>query len=560
MMMVAQQLTSFSWTDYIITLIILWIGLRWWIQIQQQQEQQQEEHEQQQVDNDTLLLPPFFQSCPNPNCIRCQKYNMVNELAQQRLRLLRILPNDSAQRVIEAVQTGPLPLIRAKQQEEEEKEHEDLQTDNKKKMMMKKIYNDKNNNNHQNATSSSKEVTQTAKRTTTTIVAPCTGQYPNVLLVPRLWVVPYVTCWHERACAILEQHAHEIWLEYQAALGISRIQQQQMKTIESTAETAKTTTAIARATTTNALDPTTTLQKPLQAPIPMTTTKTTEADNQSSLLLLDNDVPQGQWQALHLLNQGQWQENVLHLCPQTTRLIQHDLLEHTHVMAPQYNDKNNEGVGSSGSSSGCVFANIFFSVLQPGTVIEPHCGPCNIRHRLHLTLQSGGGGDGSGSGFGDSTNVDDDDNVVNTNKKKKKNFTPTLFVQGCEPQQPWQQVGKAFVFDDSLVHSVSYPNHDDDDDNDYTIAASFVQSVSSFFFKTLSSSSSLPPPPPQQQRVVHTTTTTTEPCSHPPLLSPRVVLVVDLWHPGLTVSERQLLTELYQSSSSMSSTTREARK
>ena len=36
---------------------------------------------------------------------------------------------------------------------------------------------------------------------------------------------------------------------------------------------------------------------------------------------------------------------------------------------------------------GCSLGYVFFSVLLPGTRIEPHCGASNLRLRCHLPLQ-----------------------------------------------------------------------------------------------------------------------------------------------------------------------------
>ena len=35
----------------------------------------------------------------------------------------------------------------------------------------------------------------------------------------------------------------------------------------------------------------------------------------------------------------------------------------------------------------CLVVDVFFSVLSPGTHIEPHCGATNLRLRCHLPLQ-----------------------------------------------------------------------------------------------------------------------------------------------------------------------------
>ena len=40
--------------------------------------------------------------------------------------------------------------------------------------------------------------------------------------------------------------------------------------------------------------------------------------------------------------------------------------------------------GLAGTMRHTVFSNVCFSVLEPGTCIEPHLGPTNIRVRCHL--------------------------------------------------------------------------------------------------------------------------------------------------------------------------------
>ena len=154
---------------------------------------------------------------------------------------------------------------------------------------------------------------------------------------------------------------------------------------------------------------------------------------------LENDVRNhsSSWQVLHLVNQGLWNEENASLCPTAAKVVQSlDIMD------------------------GCIFGNVFLSVLTPGTSIEPHCGPTNARHRLHLALQ-----------------------IPSSNHEKG----PVLTV--LEEQVTWTE-GEAFVFDDSLTHSVDCPE----------------------------------------------TTSSTQ---------PRVVLIVDLWHPDLLLVERKVIQELY---------------
>ena len=110
-----------------------------------------------------------------------------------------------------------------------------------------------------------------------------------------------------------------------------------------------------------------------------------------------NVISTGEWRTFYLINQGQHlQENVVK-CPQTVQILETT----TSLM-----------IGSS-------FGNAVFSVLQPGSRIEPHTSPCNFRLRCHLALDAS-------SGF---------------------------FIRVGARTVTWT-TGKLLVFDDSFVHTV----------------------------------------------------------------------------------------------------------
>lgn len=122
------------------------------------------------------------------------------------------------------------------------------------------------------------------------------------------------------------------------------------------------------------------------------------------------------WTVLYLMNQGRWaQSSVLSQFPQT-------------ISALRLLDLMNN----------CIFGNVFISRLTPGGVIEPHCGPSNVRHRMHLTL-----------------------------KETTRKYTQRPWLTVRETTFYWTQ-DQTFVFDDSLIHSVEYPSGDDTitDDNE----------------------------------------------------------------------------------------------
>ena len=79
---------------------------------------------------------------------------------------------------------------------------------------------------------------------------------------------------------------------------------------------------------------------------------------------LVSETPQGScWEKFHLLDQGQEVEENTIICPQTMSIV--------------------KGLQSVGRH---MYSNVLFSVLHPGSEIEPHYGPCNFRLRCHIPL------------------------------------------------------------------------------------------------------------------------------------------------------------------------------
>jgi aspartate beta-hydroxylase len=138
-------------------------------------------------------------------------------------------------------------------------------------------------------------------------------------------------------------------------------------------------------------------------------------------------VSEGNWLTLNLFRDGYKIEENCRLCPQTTEIV--------------------ESLPLCEQASGCVY----FSVMMPGTKVNPHCGPINTRIRYHLTLSH-------------------DEQAWMRVDAEKRSWEP----HGC------------FVFDDSFEHEVQHHGH-----------------------------------------------------------VPRVVLLVDCWHPGLSGLEREWLERLY---------------
>ena len=118
-----------------------------------------------------------------------------------------------------------------------------------------------------------------------------------------------------------------------------------------------------------------------------------------------NSVPSGRWRVYHLYNQGEKvDENCIH-CPITVGLLD-DL--------PSFMCHH-------------MFGNAMFSVLEPGSSIEPHTGPCNYRLRCHLPLVT----------------------------------PPGYMIKVGKDVSSWEE-GKLMIFDDSFVHEVWHDGEEND--------------------------------------------------------------------------------------------------
>ena len=110
-----------------------------------------------------------------------------------------------------------------------------------------------------------------------------------------------------------------------------------------------------------------------------------------------NSVPSGQWRVYHLFNQGKRVDKNADLCSFTSQLL---------PTLPLF-------------MSDHVFGSAMFSVLEPGSSIEPHTGPCAYRLRCHLPLVT----------------------------------PPGYRIKVGRDIMSWKE-GKVMIFDDSFVHEV----------------------------------------------------------------------------------------------------------
>ena len=115
------------------------------------------------------------------------------------------------------------------------------------------------------------------------------------------------------------------------------------------------------------------------------------------LLWKENCIPNGKWRIFPFYDQGRKVRETCDVCPNIIRLLESICC----------------------FMRGCVYGNAMISVLEPGSQIEAHTGPCNFRLRCHLTL------------------------IDNSNYK----------IQVGSEVRSWEK-GKLMIFDDSFVHRV----------------------------------------------------------------------------------------------------------
>lgn len=188
----------------------------------------------------------------------------------------------------------------------------------------------------------------------------------------------------------------------------------------------------------------------------------------------ENNTPHGSWKVFHLINQGLVLEKNCFLVPKTMQLLESvpGLMRHN------------------------LFGNVCFSVVDAGTWITPHYGPCNTRIRCHLGLQT---------------------------------FPQYhLIVDGIR-RRSWRN-GRCLYFDDSFLHEVRYL---DEHSNGHGSVSIVNNAANSNAADSLGSA------------LVRSTQSPDEDLSIKP---PRAVLILDLWHPDLTEDEIDALNYIFPSS------------
>jgi hypothetical protein len=340
--------------------------------------------------------PYSIEPCPNPQCVRCRQYAAVQRQAVRKLPWIIKEASSSAPSSLAILDRVAEGVSRCSGR----------------------------HNGRKNRTAN---------------MSPALGQYPTVLLVPRLYTRPNVTEMHRQSCRLLEDAARSI----RAELETSRRRNEDLEWTHndtSSSSSSSSSTKNGRTNTTTAPEP---------------------------------------WKVLHLMNQGRWVDDdngrLGKLFPQTMSAV------------TALKNMNDDAL-----LDGCIFGNVFFSRLTAGTTIDVHCGPTNVRHRLHLTIVP----------YND--NNDDDDDSTTTMASPSSAAVPTTMTLDVRDEIMTWLPYRAFVFDDSLPHGVTTTTGRGSNTNGNN----------------------------HQQE--------------------RIVLIVDLWHPDLTAAERHALRQLYPNKNPLS--------
>lgn len=211
----------------------------------------------------------------------------------------------------------------------------------------------------------------------------------------------------------------------------------------------------------------------------------------------EEEQQEPEWSSIYLYHRGVIQSDTCQTYfPLTTNALQ---TQCTHIMA-----------GS------CGLGSVYFSKLGSNTKIKEHCGPTNARWRCHLPL------------IVPSSSLLEDDSYCATNvddrQRRRRQSCLRVGKVGINEEYVYWKEGIPILFDDSFLHSAVHyhdVNHDDDTtDAGYDENASASSSKSSTNNKNSSNCNNF-------------------------MNGARIVLIVDLWHPSLTQSDRTAFGVLY---------------
>jgi len=214
-----------------------------------------------------------------------------------------------------------------------------------------------------------------------------------------------------------------------------------------------------------------------------------DVSSDDSKWTVNDSSPQGDWRVFSILNQGVW--NPVLLCEEFGSFNSKEPCRKLLELV--------RNIPSLLTNS--LFGNVFISKIYPGTIIEPHCGPTNIRHRLQFLLKLP-------KIVSSCCSLESEQNTKSCDVEK----VPTLSLSvGRDEKILWDIHNDSFVFDDSFVHSVTYRDEE-----------------------VMKDSCT----PPTVRNLKKTDLRNKDSLA-------RLVLIVDLWHPELDDMEIRLLQDLY---------------
>jgi len=213
----------------------------------------------------------------------------------------------------------------------------------------------------------------------------------------------------------------------------------------------------------------------------------------------DDKEQQPEWSSIYLYHRGVIQSDLCQTYfPLTTNLLQ---TQCTHSMA-----------GS------CGLGSVYFSKLGSNTKIKEHWGPTNVRWRCHLPLIVP-----SSPLVDDSNSSTPNVGVDDSRQRRRRQSCLRVGQVGVNEEYVYWKEGKPILFDDSFLHSaVHYHDVNDDDTTDAAYGENACASSSKSSSNNNNSSSI--------NNIMN---------------GARIVLIVDLWHPSLTQSDRTAFGVLY---------------
>lgn len=177
--------------------------------------------------------------------------------------------------------------------------------------------------------------------------------------------------------------------------------------------------------------------------------------------------------------------------------------------------RNEENEKMTTTTKPKLLFNAKFSILYPNTIIHPHCGPSNKRLRMHLTL----------------TGIPNTGKTTEPTKNVKEGY---IVVGNIKNENIWASnaEGKVTIFDDSFEHKIIYTSSMSASPKDEVRLTTDKEDLQPSNIEMCGNTTT--------QRSFSLERTGEESGQEESSISfhgARIVLIMDIWHPGLTVKD-----------------------